>query len=40
MPVAPLELPRRIRATQGEIKVQVVVNDWSLAPATTVAGGH
>jgi outer membrane lipoprotein LolB len=40
MPVAALELPRRIRATQGEIKVQIVVNDWSLAPATTVAGGR
>lgn len=40
MPVAPLELPRRIRATQGEIKVQVVVNEWSLAPATTVASGR
>ena len=40
MPVAPLELPRRIRATQGEIKVQVIVNEWSLAPATTVASGR
>ena len=40
MPVAPLELPRRIRATQGEIKVQIVVNDWSLVPATTVASGR
>jgi len=40
MPVAPLELPRRIRATQGEIKVQVIVNEWSLAPATTVASGQ
>ncbi|MFO1434031.1 MAG: lipoprotein insertase outer membrane protein LolB [Candidatus Competibacteraceae bacterium] len=40
MPVAALELPRRMRATQGEIKVQVLVSDWSLAPATTVAGGR
>jgi outer membrane lipoprotein LolB len=32
-PVADLELPRRIRASQGDIKVQVVISEWSLRPS-------
>ena len=33
MPVANLELPKRIRAYQGELKVQVFINEWSLQPS-------
>ncbi len=33
MPVANLELPKRIRAYQGELKVQVFISEWSLQPS-------
>ncbi len=40
MAVDRLALPRRMRAWRGDLKVQIVVNDWTLQPSSGVAAAR